>query len=377
MDKGFFKAEKLTIEPAVAEGGAAVVPAVMSGDNQIGFSNVTSLMIAKEQNLPLKPIAAGVNGAASEDEAWDALLSPKGGVTDLKAARGQEGVGQHAQEPARDRGPQLAREGRRGLVEGASSSRSRSRTSRRRSRPSASTRRSRWSRSWAPRWRPARQKLAEPFEEVAPNLTIAEYFTTEKYAQENADVVERFQRAMNKSLEFAPQNPDEVRRIITTYTKTPEAAAEKMALPTWSTEVDGEAMNTLVELSKKYGVLKGDVDVDAFVELRLTLTATTSRHARPALRVPDAALPWLGVLGVLVLIELVVRAGLISSRYFPPITETGAALVRPARRERVLDRDRAHARGLGDRARASRSRSRCPLGLALGFSEVLYRAAGR
>ena len=110
-------------------------------------------------------------------------------------------------------------------------------------------------------------KLAEPFEELAPNLTIAEYFTTEKYAQENAEVIERFKRAMNKSLDFAQQNPDEVRRIITTYTKTPQAAADKMALPTWSAEVNGDAMSSLVELSKKYGVLKGDVDIDSYVEL--------------------------------------------------------------------------------------------------------------
>ena len=44
---------------------------------------------------------------------------------------------------------------------------------------------------------------------------------------------------MNKSLDFAQNNPDEVRRIITTYTKTPQAAADKMALPTWSAEVNG------------------------------------------------------------------------------------------------------------------------------------------
>ena len=108
-------------------------------------------------------------------------------------------------------------------------------------------------------------KLATPFEQVAPNLTIAEYFTTEKYAQANPDVVERFKRAMNKSLDFAQSNPDEVRRIVTTYTKTPQAAADKMALPTWSSTVDEQAMQTLVDLSKKYGVLKGDVDIDPFV----------------------------------------------------------------------------------------------------------------
>ncbi|MDA0182914.1 ABC transporter substrate-binding protein [Solirubrobacter phytolaccae] len=266
MDQGFFKEENLTIEPAVAEGGAAVVPAVMSGDNQIGFSNVTSIMNAVAQNLPLKPIAAGVNGAATEEEAWDALLAPKGGVTDLKQLEGKKvsvntlknlpevavrnslekaGVDVSKVEFVEIPFPDVpaALEAKRVdaafAVEpfvGASVA-------------------------------AGATKLAEPFEELAPNLTIAEYFTTEQYASENADVVERFTRAMNKSLDFAQSNPDEVRRIITTYTKTPQEAADKMALPTWSAEVNGDAMATLVEASKKYGVLKGDVDVDRFVNL--------------------------------------------------------------------------------------------------------------
>jgi NitT/TauT family transport system substrate-binding protein len=266
IDKGFFKAENLTITPAVAEGGAAVVPAVMSGDNQIGFSNVTSIMAGKAQNLPLKPLAAGVSGAATEDKAWDALLAPKGGVTDLKQLEGKKvsvntlknlpevavrnslekaGVDvskvQFVEIPFPD--VPAALEAKRvdaafavepfvgsSLAAGAT-------------------------------------KLAEPFEELAPDLTIAEYFTTEKYASENADVIARFTRAMNKSLDFAQNNPDEVRRIITTYTKTPPAAAGKMALPTWSSTVNGDAMSSLIDLSKKYGVLKGDVDTGTFVNL--------------------------------------------------------------------------------------------------------------
>jgi NitT/TauT family transport system substrate-binding protein len=264
MDQGFFKDENLTIKPAVAEGGAAVVPAVMSGDDQIGFSNVTSIMNGKAQNLPLKPIAAGVSGAATEEKAWDALLAPKGGVTDLKQLEGKKvsvntlknlpevavrnslekaGVDPSKVEFVEIPFPDVpaALEAKRvdaafavepfvgaSLATGAT-------------------------------------KLAEPFEELAPNLTIAQYFTTEKYAQENSEVVERFTRAINKSLDYAQNNPDEVRRIITTYTKTPPAAAEKMALPTWSSQVNGDAMTTLVELSKKYGVLKGDVDTAPFV----------------------------------------------------------------------------------------------------------------
>src|SRR3954463_4586909 len=208
IDKGFFSQENLTIKPAVAEGGAAVVPAVMSGDNQIGFSNVTSIMNGKAQNLPLKPLAAGVSGASSEDKAWDALLVPKGAPTDLKSLEGKKvsvntlknlpevavrnslekaGVDvskvQFVEIPFPD--VPAALEAKRvdaafavepfvgaSLAAGAT-------------------------------------KLAEPFEELAPDLTIAEYFTTEKYAKENPEVVARFTRAMNKSLDFAQQNPDE------------------------------------------------------------------------------------------------------------------------------------------------------------------------
>ena len=72
---------------------------------------------------------------------------------------------------------------------------------------------------------------------------------------------------------------------------------------------------SLVNRSKKYGVLK-DMAVHDL-----------PARAAPRVRVPRAAQPWLGVLGVLVLIELVVRSGIFSSRYFPPMTETGAALV--------------------------------------------------
>ena len=57
--KGFFKKEKLTIDPQLAEGGAAITPAVVSGDFQIGFSNTISLLIASSKNLPVEIITQG------------------------------------------------------------------------------------------------------------------------------------------------------------------------------------------------------------------------------------------------------------------------------------------------------------------------------
>lgn len=266
MKQGFFTDEKLTINPKVAEGGAAVVPAVMSGDNQFGFSNVVSLMLAKEKNLPIKPVAAGVQAASSKEEAWDALLAPKGGVTDLKQLEGKT-VSVNTLKNL----PEVAV---RNTLENAGVDSSKVKFVEI-GFPDVGAALSSKRVDAAFAVEPfvganvaaGAKNLAAPFEEIAPDLTIAQYFTTDKYAKENPDVVARFKRAMNKSLEYSAAHPDAVRAIIPTYTKTPAAAAKKMTLPKWSTTVNAEAMNKQVELSKKYGVLSGDVDVQSFTDL--------------------------------------------------------------------------------------------------------------
>ena len=77
-----------------------------------------------------------------------------------------------------------------------------------------------------------------PYEETAPNLTVATYFATKDYIAENRDVVERFKRAMEKSLDYASQNPDEVRKAIATYTEIPPAVPDKITLPTWKADLN-------------------------------------------------------------------------------------------------------------------------------------------
>ena len=89
IDQGFFKDEKLTIKPQLAEGGAAITPAVVSGDNQIGFSNNTSLLIAASKKLPIQIITQGVLAGKTEKEAWADLMVPKG--SPIKTPKDLEG----------------------------------------------------------------------------------------------------------------------------------------------------------------------------------------------------------------------------------------------------------------------------------------------
>ncbi len=57
--EGYFQQEGLTIKFQQAQGGAALIPAMVSGDIQVAFSNWVSLFLAKSRGIDLTVIADG------------------------------------------------------------------------------------------------------------------------------------------------------------------------------------------------------------------------------------------------------------------------------------------------------------------------------
>ena len=98
-----------------------------------------------------------------------------------------------------------------------------------------------------------------------PDLTVATYFTSKQYAQENADVVDRFVEAMNKSLTYAQENPDAVREALPEYTQIPKEAAQKINLPSWKPELTEDTIQMLSELSEKYGLIEEQPNLDELI----------------------------------------------------------------------------------------------------------------
>src|SRR5262245_5556746 len=78
IEKGFFKKQKLDIKLEPTQGGAATIPALVSGDIQVGGSNVVSLLLASQKNLPIQAIAAGTSAQASGEKDFGALIAAKG-----------------------------------------------------------------------------------------------------------------------------------------------------------------------------------------------------------------------------------------------------------------------------------------------------------
>jgi NitT/TauT family transport system substrate-binding protein len=262
--KGFFKAEKLTIKPQLASGGAVITPAVVSGDEQIGFSNTISLLIAASKNLPVQIISQGVLGGKNVSEAWADLLVPKSASSDpkqlegktiavntlnnicevtIKASLEKKNVAvdklKFTEVPFPDMNAALDT----GRVDGACVVE-----------------------PFVSQGKAGKSKGIDPFYvNTAPDLTVATYFTSKQYAEKNPDVVDRFVRAMNKSLDYAQSHPAEVRKVLLTYTKIPPAAAQKIKLPIWRRDLNKPTIEQLSSLSKKYGLIKEQPKLDDLI----------------------------------------------------------------------------------------------------------------
>jgi NitT/TauT family transport system substrate-binding protein len=255
MEKGFFEEEGLRIKPQIGEGGAALIPSLVSGDAQFAFVGVIPAITAVAQQVPIKIVTSSDDAAATEKDDWQTLVVPKGspikGVEDLpgktiavNALRGlaevvisrsleKQGVDYEAVKLLEVPFPEMPAALEQGRIDAALLTE-----------PFLSA------------------VLAEggtqidaPSVETVPNFPNGVYVASEQYIAENGDVVDRFASAMNRSLEYADAHPQEVRRIVPTYTETPEEAAQQMRLPVFDSELDQEGIELEAELTAKYGIV--------------------------------------------------------------------------------------------------------------------------
>ncbi|KOX15698.1 ABC transporter substrate-binding protein [Nocardiopsis sp. NRRL B-16309] len=263
VEQGFF-AERgidLAIEPG--SGGAAAIPGVISGNFEFAFGNVVSLMVARDQGLPLKVFSNGVatNGEQGADFSGVFVLddSPVETAADLEgltvAANNLLNIGDTTvRESVRQAGgdPSTVE-----FVEMA-----------------------------LPDMAPALENeqvdavwLVEPFTTMAieaghreiasnfvdthPELTVATYFTSEQMIAEEPELIDDLDAALRESLAYAEANPDEVRRIVTTYTEIDEELLGEVRMPRWPAEVNEESIGVLADLMVEDGIVDSEPDLAA------------------------------------------------------------------------------------------------------------------
>jgi NitT/TauT family transport system substrate-binding protein len=263
VEQGFFsdRGIDLTIEPG--SGGAAAIPGVVSGNFEFAFGNVVSLLVARDQGLPLKVFSNGVatNGEQGADFSGVFVLddSPVESPADLEgltvAANNLLNIGDTTvrQSVRLDGGDPSSVE----FVEMA-----------------------------LPDMAPALENgqvdavwLVEPFTTMAveaghreiasnfvdthPDLTVATYFTSEQLIAEEPELVDDLDAALRESLAYAEANPDEVRRIVATYTEIDQALLDEVRLPRWPEEVNEESIGVLADLMVQDGIVDSAPDLTA------------------------------------------------------------------------------------------------------------------
>jgi len=265
VKKGFFEKQNIDLELTQAEGGAAIVPAVVSEQYQFGFSNVISLMLAQSEGLPVKVVSNGNNSTGVDGKDFAGLMVK--GDSPIKSPKDLEGktVAANTLQNIVDTSVRASVR-----KDGGDPSKVKFVALPFPEQPAALASGQVDAVFVVEPFQQAvlaegGRKIASSYVDAADNLTVAAYFTSQQLQGENPDLVRRFTAAMQESLSYADSHPDEARQIIGTYTKIAPEVIEKVTLPKWPAEVNRESLETMADLAVEDGLLKEAPDLNALL----------------------------------------------------------------------------------------------------------------
>lgn len=260
--EGFFEDEGLDLTIETATGGAAIVPAVVSGDYQFGFSNTLSLMVAADQGLDIQMVSSAVSTTGDTEKDMGAVITkPDSGISSPADLAGKTvssnsvgnindtAVRTVVDETGADSStidfvevpfPDAVAAVENDQVDAAFVVE-----------PFVTT-----------AIEAGLEVVTYAYADFDTNLDIAAYFSM---SDVDPDLLEKFQTAMTKSLEFADANPDTVREIMATYTRTDPETLAKITLPKYPTEMDKPSIEKLAAQAESYGVLSAEPDFDSLL----------------------------------------------------------------------------------------------------------------
>ncbi|WFP16107.1 ABC transporter substrate-binding protein [Citricoccus muralis] len=262
ISEGFFEEEGLEVEIVNTTGGAVAVPGVVAGDYDFAFGNTVSLMVARDQGLPLRYVSNGATTTGEPGADFAAVVAPEDSELHETADLSGEQTSSNNLNNIGDTAIRLAVDeaGADGadieFVELAFGEAEAAVTN--------------GNVSSALLLEPyltaaldhGLKPIAWPYAEAHPDLDIGGYFTSEETLADRPDTVEAFQRAMERSLEFSQDNPEVVREVIGTYTTIDEEMLERITLPRFSSEFSREGLSVLGEAAARHGVISEEPNLD-------------------------------------------------------------------------------------------------------------------
>lgn len=265
IEDGDFEDAGIKVTTQNAQGGAAIVPAVISGDFQFGYGNLVSLMSAQENGLKLKVIAIGGRASADEmDDGAGQLIVKDPAIKSVKDLQGKtigintlKGINEIAVRQGLEKAglksdaaklievpiPNMRANLDQGKVDAVMISE-----------PFTSMAKADGARA-----------LPISYASMGKDMPFAAWFTTEKYAQENPEQVEAFTTTLTKALESADEDDAAARKSLNGYLELEDGVAEEVTLPGWEPSVDAKEFQPLADLAEEYGVIKDSSSAEQLV----------------------------------------------------------------------------------------------------------------
>lgn len=261
-ERGFFAAEGLEIDTTPTSGGAVGIPALMSGQLQIAYSNVVSIVLAASQGLDLVIIAAADETGDAPPDLAGLVTKPGGGLKDGKSLEGKrvavnsrnniiwlytrEWIAQTGGDPNKVNYievpfPQMTDAVGQGRVDAAMLVE-----------PFLS----------GGLKSGQLESVGWPYSTVQKRLPVSQFATTRAYADANPEILAKFRRAMAAATDWTNANirSEEFLKLLSGYTKAPAERIKDATVPVFVKTVDPAGVAFVAALMKKHGILKNDVE---------------------------------------------------------------------------------------------------------------------
>jgi NitT/TauT family transport system substrate-binding protein len=258
---GYFKQEGLTVKFKQAQGGAALVPALVSGSIQVAFSNWVSLFLAKNNGIDLQVIADGDRAKPGFSGVFVMPNSPIKSPADLagkkiavntlnnigglivSAVLKEQGVDPKSIKFVEVGFPDMGAALQRGDVDAV----------------------------WVVEPFTSAVKATlnarlvfDPFSGPTAALPVGGYAVTKKFADENPNTVAAFTRALDKAVSDANADRSKVNEVVPTYIKIDAATASKVTLPIYAATPNPLELQRVADLMQQFGTLPQRLDVASF-----------------------------------------------------------------------------------------------------------------
>lgn len=263
--QGYFRDQGIDLKITASAGGAANIPAVTSGEVDVAGSNITSVLLAYSQGLPLTMISGGTYATSNPSKDFSAILVPKdssirrpedlagkriavntlkniGDVT-IKAALQELGVPIDGIEFVEAGFPDMLALLQNGEVDAAWEIE-----------PFVAIGKSQGFRS-----------VLLPYVQAKPGMQVGSFVTMQQFAQENPDLVRAFRAGVAKTVDSIEKDPQAYRDALTKLTDMDQTVADTMVIPASKSTVDMASLSWMADKMRQYGLLKGSVDLGPLV----------------------------------------------------------------------------------------------------------------